>query len=367
MKKLFGLILVLALAIAITGCGFRPSDIEDDPDIIIIIPVDPTTYDVTFNSEGGTEIVSVTIDEGDVITEPSDPTKEGFIFVYWYLDDEQVEFDFTTPIEYDIVLNALWEADYSYNISDIPEELRYHLGDSSYNHISDWFMTDYNLDGEISEEEELLSYEDMLLYFEYDHIVTLTLEDVSNMVWGIDETMPQEYIDAAIYAIEYYDGIDWINASYVITDDLSEYRFTFSLTTQEDLYNELYDAYIAEGYEETLADEMAFEFSTNAIAFNSLSIDTENEAYNTYSTTDIYFILDSMEYLTQSEMNFVALHEMSHSFGLDDIYDAAFIGYTLMYGSAEGQDELLPILRPFDLYNLAYIYNVNQEEEQTGE
>jgi hypothetical protein len=125
----------------------------------------------------------------------------------------------------------------------------------------------------------------------------------------------------------------------------------------------LYDSYIYEGYDEDLAHQMAMDFSMGAIAFNSLGLDYENEDYYHYGSTGIYFIFEAMEELTQTEKNFVALHEMGHSFGLDDIYDIEFAGYTLMFGSAEGQDELLPILRPFDLWNLNYIYNNTEEEE----
>ena len=371
MKKLFALVLAFMLAIMLVGCSFIPLETEEEPDPTVI-PTG-TIYTVVFDMNGGDYIAPIAVKEGNVAIKPTNPVRTGFIFAYWYFDDVAIEYDFETPVTDNMILNAFWVSDI-YDISNIPTNLLYYLGDSSYNHISSWFETDYNLDGEIDEEELEWSYEDMFEAFaeyglpEEDFIITLTLEDVSNMVWGIDENMPQEYIDAAIYAIEYYDAIEWIDTSYVLTSDLSQFRFTFTIITQEDLYDQLYESYIDEGYEETLADEMATSFSTNVIAFNSLGIDTDNENFNTYDTTSISFIVESMVDLTQSEKNFVALHEMSHSFGLDDIYDEAFIGYTIMYGAAEGQDELLPTLRPFDLYNLAYIYyKVIQDEETSTE
>jgi hypothetical protein len=111
---------------------------------------------------------------------------------------------------------------------------------------------------------------------------------------------------------------------------------------------------------------MAYDFSTNAIAFNSLGLyEDEAEEYNTFGSSNIYFIVDSMEGMTENDMNFVALHEMTHSFGLDDIYDEEFIGLTLMYGLLEGQeDSLNPVLTSFDLYNLAYIYYIAEEIEE---
>jgi hypothetical protein len=66
----------------------------------------------------------------------------------------------------------------------------------------------------------------------YDHNVVLNSEDLSDMQWCIDGSMDQEYIDAAIYAISYFNGIEWVNASYIIEDDFenncSSYKFTFT-------------------------------------------------------------------------------------------------------------------------------------------
>ena len=64
-------------------------------------------YTVKFNSYGGTDIASQKVKEGETAKRPEDPTKEGFIFLDWYLEDSV--FDFNTPITSNIVLNALWE------------------------------------------------------------------------------------------------------------------------------------------------------------------------------------------------------------------------------------------------------------------
>lgn len=68
-----------------------------------------TTYTVVFNSNGGSNVSSQTVESGETATEPTDPTKDGFEFAGWYSDSElQNEFDFTTPIEADITLYAGW-------------------------------------------------------------------------------------------------------------------------------------------------------------------------------------------------------------------------------------------------------------------
>jgi uncharacterized repeat protein (TIGR02543 family) len=85
-------------------------DPTEDP-IDPVDPVDPITYSVEFNTNEGSAISSITVEENSLVDEPTDPTKEGYVFVYWYLDDENTEFSFSTQITEDITLNALWEAE----------------------------------------------------------------------------------------------------------------------------------------------------------------------------------------------------------------------------------------------------------------
>lgn len=63
-------------------------------------------YTVTFNSDGGSSVTSQTIEEGETATKPTDPTKDGFEFDGWYLND--VVFDFSTKINANITLVAHW-------------------------------------------------------------------------------------------------------------------------------------------------------------------------------------------------------------------------------------------------------------------
>src|SRR5690554_3691015 len=65
-------------------------------------------YSVTFDTDGGNEIPTVSVNKGDTVARPQNPTKNGFTFAYWELDGE--EFDFSQPITADIKLKAIWEA-----------------------------------------------------------------------------------------------------------------------------------------------------------------------------------------------------------------------------------------------------------------
>ena len=65
------------------------------------------TFNVTFDTDGGSAIDPQVIVKGELAQEPEAPTKDGFTFAGWYLND--VKYDFTTPITGGIILVAKWE------------------------------------------------------------------------------------------------------------------------------------------------------------------------------------------------------------------------------------------------------------------
>ena len=67
-----------------------------------------TKYDVTFNSDGGSEVAAQSVEDGAVATEPTAPTKDGFDFVGWFLEGSEVAYDFATPVTSAITLTAKW-------------------------------------------------------------------------------------------------------------------------------------------------------------------------------------------------------------------------------------------------------------------
>lgn len=68
------------------------------------------TFTVTFESNGGSAIEAQTVQEGDKVERPEDPTKEGYTFGGWYVDEElTTEYDFDVAVAEDITLYAKWE------------------------------------------------------------------------------------------------------------------------------------------------------------------------------------------------------------------------------------------------------------------
>lgn len=99
MRKRFvflaSLLAISTLAFA-TSCG--------DPN-----PVDPTTYTVSFNSNGGSAVEDVEVEGGALLVEPTDPTKDGYVFDGWYEDQAlTIPFDFDEVITSNMTLFAKW-------------------------------------------------------------------------------------------------------------------------------------------------------------------------------------------------------------------------------------------------------------------
>lgn len=70
-------------------------------------PETATTYTVTFDTAGGNTIQNQTVEEGNTITKPSDPTRDGYTFIGWYYNDAQ--YNFSTQVTSNVTLVAKWE------------------------------------------------------------------------------------------------------------------------------------------------------------------------------------------------------------------------------------------------------------------
>ncbi len=77
--------------------------------VLVLIKGCSKVYTVTFDTDGGSKIKSVKVKDGEKVDRPDDPTREGYIFDDWYLEDSI--FDFDTKITKDITLIAYWKVD----------------------------------------------------------------------------------------------------------------------------------------------------------------------------------------------------------------------------------------------------------------
>jgi len=64
-------------------------------------------YTITFDTDGGNNIDSIVVKEGDIIEKPDTPNKDGYTFKEWQVDNQS--FDFTSKINKDTTLKAVWD------------------------------------------------------------------------------------------------------------------------------------------------------------------------------------------------------------------------------------------------------------------
>ena len=76
--------------------------------LLLIYGCQSKKYRVTFDTNGGSEIESVTVLKDETLSKPADPVREGFEFMGWYFEGK--EFDFNTKINKNIKLIAKWRS-----------------------------------------------------------------------------------------------------------------------------------------------------------------------------------------------------------------------------------------------------------------
>jgi uncharacterized repeat protein (TIGR02543 family) len=67
-------------------------------------------YIVSFDSQGGSEVIPQTINSGGLATMPEAPTRSGYIFGGWYLESDcTTPWDFgSNTVDSDVILYAKW-------------------------------------------------------------------------------------------------------------------------------------------------------------------------------------------------------------------------------------------------------------------
>lgn len=90
-----------------------------------VVPPQPVTYTVTFNSNGGSPVKQQIVEEGDTAALPPEPTRENYTFKGWYSNEAlSIPYDFNTEVYDNITLYAKWE------LKTPAEVLKYYVGDN---------------------------------------------------------------------------------------------------------------------------------------------------------------------------------------------------------------------------------------------
>ena len=88
--------------------GRTDTNVKDDLAVTATFALN--RYEVVFEVNDGSEVSSQEIEHGGQVTEPTDPTKDGYLFQGWYTDEDLTDpYDFTTPVTGHLTLYTKWE------------------------------------------------------------------------------------------------------------------------------------------------------------------------------------------------------------------------------------------------------------------
>ena len=156
MKRIFILTLILSLTFSLICCGGEKESLpsseqtteqqsevqseessepiseskeetseESNSESISQESVAPVYWQVTFDTDGGTEIDGITVEQGQKIPRPEDPKKSSkdgeYEFVCWLYQGEEWDFD-NDVVTSDVTLVAEWEVVAEYLPPFLPED-----------------------------------------------------------------------------------------------------------------------------------------------------------------------------------------------------------------------------------------------------
>ena len=85
-------------------------NIKIEKNLTIDVKYDLDNHTLTFETNGGSTIAPVTVRHGNAVARPTDPTKDKYTFIGWYVDPEfSAEYDFATVLEADKTIYAKFE------------------------------------------------------------------------------------------------------------------------------------------------------------------------------------------------------------------------------------------------------------------
>lgn len=89
-------------------------DLNDVVDYLNYKPAKEEYQYIKFESNGGTDVPMQTVEMGEKITKPEDPTRFGYSFAGWYTDEKLTKsFDFATEVTEYLTLYAKWDCNLS--------------------------------------------------------------------------------------------------------------------------------------------------------------------------------------------------------------------------------------------------------------
>lgn len=110
------IVAVILFSLCFVSCDQLAEVIPDEE--TTEVKTEETTYTISFNTNGGNEIESLTVTAGKVVSKPKDPVKINATFDGWYTDANCTEkFNFSSHVTSNLTLYAKWNAILYYSVS----------------------------------------------------------------------------------------------------------------------------------------------------------------------------------------------------------------------------------------------------------
>ena len=260
------------------------TDLETDP-----INNNPKEYIVTFNTNGGSTINSVSVTSK--ISKPTDPTRNGYNFIGWFIDDSCTnEFDFNQDITSDITLYAGWE-EIKYTVTfntDGGSQIAPVTVTSTLNKPADPTKDGYNFVG---------WYTDTLKTQAFDFNTRVTSNLTLYAKWSLITntnyyrgTINTDQVDAYILAMSFNDNNISTSSQYALFLDYAVLNRleSFDVKLDKELNNEEFSAFTDEGLSQMkISLNASFNFS---LLGRDLTTSISYDAWGVYSAsnTDVY-------------------------------------------------------------------------------
>lgn len=334
MKKLLVILILLASTFTLISCKTEE-------------PVDIPTFTVSFRSSGGSSVEQQIVNENDVVNEPLDPTRTNNVFRYWYLVNENLPYDFSTPVTEKMSLTALWSTPdvalskttsyeftnitTEFDVADTDVNLYYSAtGNIPYIKVTDFFniltgFIDPEVEFTITENESELSI--FYQYYDEDEDVTYDLETIFSVDTNLIKTNDSGFYWAYIYSTEtnYGRNIEYLN-DYVDNEEIGGDEEIIYNLNQYNLDLAYYDGSVVAPF--YLVNQLFAGSSYYNVYFNG---DSLNGIYGTLSSgsTDYMKIRRSSfnnttpsSDLLQHNYDMLAFN-LDHFYGLKDIAEVS--------------------------------------------
>jgi hypothetical protein len=194
--------------------------------------------------------------------------------------------------------------------------------------VSQPLLNEYDINQLLSHYSNENAYNRGLL----NNIQHTSLSMVKNIDACIDSRLEERYIAATKEAIEVYNELDFININYIISDSCGENHLNFTYFKPSD-------------------NNCNIKNNGAVMGCNSILYDIFNGKI--YKST-IRYNYEVMNRFDQDQATITSIHEIGHVFGLKDLYEHAFDGYSVMYGY--GGYYKNKKLEQFDIDNLNWFY-----------